>query len=219
VSTRSDIASTGGTVVDFHYRTLTNALSAQCLTPKVSSFTFYLPSSILTYSYTFLVDDTLEFHVHSPAFDKECAMYSRGIGKAPLSDTDYYSSDHSDLWEKDSSSFSSIESSRYDVPKLEAHLYYCHWTRRLGTFCRCRYRSSQLYEGYLVVKLDEKMFSQNLRECARLRRMQIRLAKSPVVFGTLSSSLTHRLYVKDLFSNPPGQMLLFDSTTNGFTIS
>ena len=151
---------------------------------------FFLPSSILTYSYTFLVDDTLEFHVHSPAFDKECAMYSRGIGKAPLSDTDYYSSDHSDLWEKDSSSFSSIESSRYDVPKLEAHLYYCHWTRRLGTFCRCRYRSSQLYEGYLVVKLDEKMFSQNLRECARLRRMQIRLAKSPVVFGTLSSSLT-----------------------------
>jgi hypothetical protein len=74
------------------------------------------------------VDDTLELHIHSPAFDKECAMYSKGIGKGPPSDdsdSDCYS-DHSSLWEKDSSSssVSSVESSCYNVSKFEAHLYY-----------------------------------------------------------------------------------------------
>ncbi|KIM81198.1 hypothetical protein PILCRDRAFT_821650 [Piloderma croceum F 1598] len=70
---------------------------------------------------TNLMDDTLELHVHSPAFDKECAVYSKGIGRGPSDDSDSdYSSDHS-LWEKDSSS---VESPRYNVSKLEAHLYY-----------------------------------------------------------------------------------------------
>jgi hypothetical protein len=74
--------------------------------------------------YIFLVD-TLELHVHSPAFDEECAVYSKGIVKGPPfddGDSDY-SSDHSSLWEKDSS-VSSVESSRYYVSKLEAYLYY-----------------------------------------------------------------------------------------------
>ena len=71
------------------------------------------------------MDDTLELHVYSQAFDQECAVYSKGIGRGPPSDDNdsEYSSDHSSLWE-DSSSVSTIESSRYDVSKLEAYLYY-----------------------------------------------------------------------------------------------
>ena len=60
------------------------------------------------------MDDALELHahVHTPAFDKECAVYSKSIGKGPPSDNSDsdYSSDSSSLWEKDSS--------------IEAHLYY-----------------------------------------------------------------------------------------------
>jgi hypothetical protein len=69
--------------------------------------------------------NTWEHHVHSQAFDKECAVYSKGIGRGPPSDDrdSDYSSDHSSLWEKDPS-ICSVESSRYDVSKLEAHLYY-----------------------------------------------------------------------------------------------
>jgi len=88
--------------------------------------TFYWSSSILTHLYTFLGNDTLELHVHSAAFDKECAAYSREIAKGPLSDDSdaNYSSDRSSIWETDSSSsISSVESSPYDVSKLEAHLY------------------------------------------------------------------------------------------------
>ena len=54
-------------------------------------------------------------------------MYSKRISKGPPpddSDSDY-SSDHSSLWEKNSSSsVSSVESSLYYISKLEAHLYY-----------------------------------------------------------------------------------------------
>ena len=89
---------------------------------------FDWPSSRLTRSYTFLVIDTLELHIHSLAFDKECAAYSNRISNVPLSDDSDidYSSDHSSLWENDSSSFSvsSVESSPHEVPKLEAYLYY-----------------------------------------------------------------------------------------------
>jgi hypothetical protein len=52
---------------------------------------------------------------------------SKGIGRGPPSDDNdsEYPSDHSSLWEKDSSSsVSTVGSSRYDVSKLEAHLYY-----------------------------------------------------------------------------------------------
>ena len=49
-------------------------------------------------------------------------MYSRENGKDPSDDSgSYYSSDHTNLREEDSSS---VESSRYDVSKLEAYLYY-----------------------------------------------------------------------------------------------
>src|SRR5258708_7268832 len=109
------------------------ATLAQCLnSPQASYFTFYWSSSILTHSHTFLVD-TLELHVRSPAsIDKECA-YSKAIGSGPPSDdsdSDY--SDHNSLWEV--SSVSSVKSSRYDVSKLEAHLYYygIRGPRRLG---------------------------------------------------------------------------------------
>ena len=74
------------------------------------------------------MDDTLELHVRSPAFNEERAVYSKGIGKYPPSDNSDldYSSDYSSLWEKDSSSssVSSVEPSRHDASKLEAHLYY-----------------------------------------------------------------------------------------------
>ncbi|GBE88767.1 hypothetical protein SCP_1401720 [Sparassis crispa] len=74
----------------------------------------------------FLRDDTLERHVHSAVFDEECAAYSKEIAKGPPSDdSDADYSDRSSLWETDSSSsVSSVESSPYDVSKLEAHLYY-----------------------------------------------------------------------------------------------
>ncbi|KAG8771551.1 hypothetical protein FRC19_003842 [Serendipita sp. 401] len=69
--------------------------------------------------------DTLELYVHSSAFDNECALYSKG-SPSNDSDSDCYSPNHNNLWENedDSSSTSSDESSRYDVPKLEAYLYY-----------------------------------------------------------------------------------------------
>ena len=53
-------------------------------------------------------------------------MYSKEIDKGPVSDHSIsdYSYGHSSLWEEDSSSISSVESSRYDVSKVEAHLYY-----------------------------------------------------------------------------------------------
>ncbi|KAI6154798.1 hypothetical protein BKA82DRAFT_23219 [Pisolithus tinctorius] len=60
-----------------------------------------------------IVDDTLELHVHSPAFDEECTP-------TPLTTA----VDHSSLWKNDSFSISSVESSPHEVPKLEAYLYY-----------------------------------------------------------------------------------------------
>ena len=63
----------------------------------------------------------------TPAFDKERAVaaHSKGIGRGPSSndsDSDY--PDHSNLWEEEDLYVSSVESARYDVSKLEAHLYY-----------------------------------------------------------------------------------------------
>jgi hypothetical protein len=65
------------------------------------------------YTYTFLVDDRWERHVQTQTFDEECA---RCISKGSLSDN----TDPDD----DDSSVSSVESSRYEVSKLEAHFYY-----------------------------------------------------------------------------------------------
>jgi hypothetical protein len=80
-------------------------------------------SSILTHSYTFLVDhDALVLYVHSRVFDEECAMYAKKIGNVD-SNIDH-SSDHSNLWEPESSSISSVKSSPHEVPRLEAYLYY-----------------------------------------------------------------------------------------------
>ena len=75
-------------------------------------------SSILTCSYTFIVDDIWELHVQSPTFDQECAAYFKRIAKGPPSDdSDSYNSDDNSLLEDSSLS-------RYDVSKLEAYLYY-----------------------------------------------------------------------------------------------
>ena len=93
-------------------------------TTQASPFAFHRPPSILTYSSPLLADDTLDLHVLSPAFDKQCAAYAKEISSGPLSDhrDPDYSSDYSNLWED--SDVPSAESSCYDVPKLEAHLYY-----------------------------------------------------------------------------------------------
>ena len=67
----------------------------------------------------------MELHIHSPAFDEEHAVYSKGIGPSDDSDSDY------------ASRVSSIKSSRYDGSKLEADLYYFgirglrHWGPKL----------------------------------------------------------------------------------------
>jgi hypothetical protein len=50
------------------------------------SVTTLLHTPNMTRSYTFLVDDTLERHVQTQAFDEECAVYSREISKGSLSD-------------------------------------------------------------------------------------------------------------------------------------
>ena len=62
--------------------------------------------------------DALELYVHSPEFDKECAMYSKG---PPSDDYDSDYSYYGSLLEKDDDDFSV---SPHDVSKLEAYLYY-----------------------------------------------------------------------------------------------
>ena len=52
--------------------------------PATSEFFHVLLAFFYTHSYTYLVDDTLELHVRSLAFDKECAVYANGIGKGPI---------------------------------------------------------------------------------------------------------------------------------------
>jgi len=85
---------------------------------------FYWSRFILTCSYTLLVDTSLEFHVYSTAFDEECAAYSRSQS-SDTSDTDN-SDGLGSLWDanSDTSSFSSVEASPYDVSIIEADLYY-----------------------------------------------------------------------------------------------
>ncbi|KIY48392.1 hypothetical protein FISHEDRAFT_58901 [Fistulina hepatica ATCC 64428] len=82
-----------------------------------------LTSEFFHVSLVFFYTDPL---VYFSTFDEECAVYSKGVGNVPLSDdSDINYSDHSSLWENDSSSsVSSVESSPHEVPKLEAYLYY-----------------------------------------------------------------------------------------------
>lgn len=83
-------------------------------------FTFYWFSSILTRSYTDLVDNWDE-HVRSLAFDKECDVQSKRLSSSPRSSEP---SESIRLWEDDEYfSMTSIQSA-YKVPKLEKHLYY-----------------------------------------------------------------------------------------------
>jgi hypothetical protein len=76
--------------------------------PPTSEF-FYI---LLVLFYTDRLVDALELHVYSSAFE----YTPRGLARAPSDESDSdYSSDHSSLWEKDSSSsslVSSFESSR-----------------------------------------------------------------------------------------------------------
>ena len=83
-------------------------------------FTFYWFSSMLTRSYTLLVDNWDE-HVHSPAFDKECDAQFKRLSSSSMS-TD--SSERIRLWQDDDSSSMTFVESSHEVPKLEKHLYY-----------------------------------------------------------------------------------------------
>jgi hypothetical protein len=63
--------------------------------------------------------------VQTRAFDEECVALSKEINKCSLADGHGSDSDRVSLRENNNpSSVSSIESSRYEVSKLEAHLYY-----------------------------------------------------------------------------------------------
>ena len=73
--------------------------------------------------------DILELFVQSSAFDHQCNMYSQDLMyskglSSNGSESDYYSFDHSNFHEDGTSSVASIESSHYEVSKLEAYLYY-----------------------------------------------------------------------------------------------
>jgi hypothetical protein len=75
---------------------------------------FYWVSSILTRSYTLLVDYWYDY-VHSEAFDKECnAQSKRRLSSSSSSD----SSERIRLWEDDDSSSMTSMESPYEVPKL-----------------------------------------------------------------------------------------------------
>lgn len=77
------------------------------------------------------IPSLIQSYVYTPAFDKECAIYSKHmVASVPLpDDLDIpYLPYRCSLWENDSdsesSSISSIESSPHEVPKFEAYLYY-----------------------------------------------------------------------------------------------
>jgi hypothetical protein len=86
----------------------------------VSSFYVLLVPFLLTCLYTLLVDTSLELHVYSPAFDKECVTHSR-CQSSDTSDTDNYSGPDGSLWDASSSD---TTSSPYDISIIEAYLYY-----------------------------------------------------------------------------------------------
>ena len=88
---------------------------------QVSPFMLYWSCFILTCSYTRLVDNSLELHVYSTAFDRECAAYSRSKS-SDTSDTDD-SYGLGSLWDANSDT-STVEASPYDVSIIEAYLYY-----------------------------------------------------------------------------------------------
>lgn len=80
--------------------------------------TFCWSSSILIRSYTLLVIDWDE-HVHSEAFDRACDAQCKRLSSGSSSSE----SSRLKLWDDDSSSQTSVESSHV-VSKIEAHLYY-----------------------------------------------------------------------------------------------
>jgi hypothetical protein len=82
------------------------------------------------------VEDYLEAHVLSKAFDEECAF-----PKSHKRDSD---SDKISLWSNDdtSTSVSSVEVSPHDVPKLEAYLYYAGLSGPSGRGPKLIYRTS-----------------------------------------------------------------------------
>lgn len=72
----------------------------------------------LYFTEPFILDDPLEVYVASAAFDEQCFAAARS---ELTDDESEYMSDRSRLWETDPSESSS---SPYDVPNIEAHLYY-----------------------------------------------------------------------------------------------
>ena len=86
------------------------------------------------------MDDNLEAHVLTAAFDAECADYAKA--RKRNCDTD---SEVNSLWSNDSisSTVSSVELSPYDVPKIEAYLYYAGLSGSSGRGPKLVYRRSK----------------------------------------------------------------------------
>jgi hypothetical protein len=138
--------------------------------------------------YTFLADDTLELYVNSAAFDKECAARSREIYRGSLSDDiDLdYSDDRFNLQEADSSGLSSVESSPYDVSKLEAYLYY------FGI------RGARRWGPKLIFRTSKDVFPMPSGSHQEVRRMQLLPVYEHQKFSKDNLWATIRSKVRDL---------------------
>jgi hypothetical protein len=88
-----------------------------------------------------VVEDNLDAHVQSKAFDEQCAAFAKSRS-SDNSDSD--SSDEISLWSNDdtSSSVSSVATLPYDVPKLEAYLYHAGLSGPSGHSPKLIYRTS-----------------------------------------------------------------------------
>jgi hypothetical protein len=86
------------------------------------------------------VEENLEAHVLSKAFDEECAAFAK-TRKRSSSSSD---SDEISLWSNDdaSSSVSPVEVFPHDVPQLEAYLYYAGISGPSGRGPKLIYRTS-----------------------------------------------------------------------------
>ncbi|KAG8926643.1 hypothetical protein FRC02_008766 [Tulasnella sp. 418] len=130
---------------------LTSPISlVTCLIDILNSFTPYLNSTPLArMEDDHPVKDNLEAHVLSKAFDEECAAFAkRRYSSSDDSDTD---SDVNSLWSNNStsSSVSSVEPSPYDVPKLEAYLYYAGLSGPNGRGPKLVYRMTREKEKFV----------------------------------------------------------------------
>ncbi|KAI9432395.1 hypothetical protein H4582DRAFT_1111952 [Lactarius indigo] len=98
------------------------------------------------------IENNLEAHVLSKAFDEECAAFAvRRHRLFSLNDSDT-DPDVNSLYSNDSTSSSdlSVESSPYDVPKFEACLYYAGVSGPRGRCPKLVYRTTREKEKYVL---------------------------------------------------------------------